>query len=356
MKILYVLLGLGASGGARIIFEHCSRLAQRGHEVYIIPLTGEPRIDWYPRGFIKFSLAPTSELERIAKNMDVVVATEANTAEPIAKLETEAQKFYFIQMRESLFFMNGNPQWAGQVELNYKNMKGVLKPIVISWWLKDFLEQEYGYENIPIVPNGVNTDMFYPDPKWPKGDLPRILVEGHTHGEAKDIRFMSLNAVEWYRRNMQPVELWGFSQLGPPKGYDGFQKYWTLPDQDEIRQIYSSCDVLVKASRYEGRSCIEPEAWSCGLPVVRAIINGDDDLIHGYNCLLCKYDDVDTFCSHLVAILQQDIIRNSLITNGLQYVKDALNWDDKIDRLETIYAGYDPDPIPRKEELWGTAD
>jgi len=126
-----------------------------------------------------------------------------------------------------------------------------------------------------------------------------------------------------------------------------------MPTQEEIRQIYSSCDVLLKASRYEGRSCVEVESMACGTPVVRAIIKGDDDLIHGYNCLLCKYDDMDNFCSNLVAILSQEIIRNALITNGLQYVKDALNWDDKIDRLETIFSGHQPDPIPRKEEMWG---
>jgi len=86
--------------------------------------------------------------------------------------------------------------------------------------------------------------------------------------------------------------------------------------------------------------------------VVRAIIKGDDDLIHGYNCLLCKYDEANTFCNNLAAVLSQEIIRNSLITNGLQYVKLNLDWDDKIDRLETIFSGHEPDPIPRKEELW----
>jgi len=352
MKILYTILALSPSGGARIIFEHASRLTQRGHEVYIIPLQGDLKIGWYPRKFIHFQLAPTNELASIAKGMDVILATEANTAEPVAELETKAEKFYFVQMRESLFFMNTNPRWAGQVELNYEKMKGVLKPIVISWWLKDFLEQEYGYENIPIVPNGVNTDMFYPDPKWPKGNIPRVLIEGHQHSEAKDIQFMSINAAEWYRGNVRPIELWGFSQLPPPQDYQGFNSYWIMPSQEEIRQIYSSCDVLLKASRYEGRECVSVEAMACGTPVVRAIIKGDDDLIHGYNCLLCKYDEANTFCNNLAAVLSQEIIRNSLITNGLQYVKLNLDWDDKIDRLETIFSGHEPDPIPRKEELW----
>lgn len=346
MKIVYTLLGLGVAGGIRIVIEHCNRLAERGHSVTLVPLSHQgdlptPDDFWMP---LRCGLAKVEDLESLAEAADVVIATEANTAEPVAKLETKAEKYYFIQMRESLFFLFGNPLWAGQVEMNYKRFKGVLKPIVISWWLKDFLEKIYGYEDIPIVPNGVNTDMFYPDPAYPKREFPRVLIEGHTHGEAKDVGNMSFETVEAYKRMVGPVEVWGVSQLEPQYPFDHFVQMAT---QEEMRQLYSSCDVLVKASRYEGRSCIDVEAMACGCAVNRAITFGQDDLIHGYNCMKVQYGDFQGFFNHLVAMLKENTVRSMLVANGLRYVRENLDWDPFIDRLETIYGGEQPEPLPR---------
>ena len=361
MKIMYVNLGTGVCGGVRIICEHLNRLTEKGHECYMGVMSGEPVLDWMP---ISFPIIPPHQLEAKAKDMDVLVATEANTAEPVARMQTTAKKFYFIQMRESLFFVNGDPIWAGTVEANYKRLKGVLSPVVISWWLKDFLEEIYGYEDVPIVPNGLNEKMFYPDPKYPKGHLPRVLIEGHTHGEAKDIRGIAKSIVDAYRKQVRPIEVWGFSQLEPTDNFN-FDMFSLLPTQDEIRQIYSSCDVLVKASRFEGRSCVHVEAMACGTAVVCAIDKGDDDLIHGYNCLKVGYDvehpqqfqqNVNKMFNHLVAVLTEDRLRQGLVTNGLYYVKHNLRWGAFIDRIETVFDGGTPPPLPRTEHVMEDED
>jgi len=347
-RILYVTLGLNPCGGTRIINEHLNRLTDRGHTCYLFALNGEMSIGWMPT---KFKVIGEDQLKRVAKKADVVVATEANTPlkvsgdEPIKPrgantkpfyLETKGRKFYFIQMRESLFWAHSNPRWAGKVELDYERMRGVLQPIVISKWLKAFLEDEYGYEDVPIVPNGLNTEMFYPDPTFPKSEKPRVLIEGHGRNEAKDVHNMSYQAVAVYRKNIQPIELWGFSQYPAPGDFDS---YWVLPSQKEIRQIYSSCDVLVKASRYEGGSGLPPiESMACGCAVVVAIYMGNDDLLDGHNCLKVDYGDAQGMYDNLKRVLHEEGLRKSLVKNGLEYVKEHLAWDDKIDLLEAIYA------------------
>lgn len=347
-RILYVTLGLDPCGGVRIIAEHLNRLTDRGHTCYVYCLNGDMSMTWMP---IDFKVIGEDEVKRVAKNADVVVATEANTPlkvsgdEPIkprgAKtkpfyLETSGRKFYFIQMREALFWTQSNPLWAGKVELAYEQVKGVLQPIVISKWLKAFLEDEHGYKDVPIVPNGVNLEMFYPDPTFPKSEKPRLLIEGHGRNEAKDVYNMSYQVVDTYRKNIQPIELWGFSQY-PANG--DFDSYWVQPSQDEIREIYSSCDVLVKASRYEGRSCVDPEAMACGCAVVRALDRGRDDLLDGYNCLLTEYGDAQGMHDNLKRVIHEEGLREMLVENGLKYVKENLGWESAIDKLEELYAG-----------------
>lgn len=333
MKILYITLGLNACGGVRIICEHLNRLTERGHSCYLYALNGDRSVGWMST---KFRVIGKDALKRTAKKTDVVVATEANTPPVVVELETKGRKFYFIQMRESLFWTQGNPLWAGEVELTYEQMKGILQPVVISEWLKAFLEDEYGYEDVPIVPNGINMDMFYPEPTFPKCEKPRLLIEGHGRNEAKDVYNLSYQVVDAYRKNIQPIELWGFSQY-PAHGE--FDSYWVQPSQDEIRQIYSSCDVLVKASRYEGRSCVDPEAMACGCAVVRAIDTGDDDLLDDVNCLKVEYGDAQGLYNNLKRMLHEEGLRERLVESGLKYVKKHLAWDDKIATLEAIYEG-----------------
>jgi len=342
MKILYITLGYNPCGGVRILVEHLNRLTERGHSCSMVALTGETSLTWMPTNF---KIISPEKAARVAKKADVVVATEANTMSVVMDLDTKARKYLFCQMRESLFFWRTNQEWALGVEEVYAQAKGILHPIVISQWLKDFFEDEYGYEDVPIVPNGVNTEMFWPDrlgaTTWMPasgihtGHKPRLLIEGHGKNEAKDIHNMSYQVVDIYRQHVQPVELWGFSQYVPTGEWD---KYWVLPSQEEIRQIYSSCDVLVKASRYEGRSCVDPEAMACGCAVVRAIDTGDDDLIDGHNCLKVKYGDAQGMYDNLKRVLEDEALRKRLVENGLKYVKEHLGWDDKIDALEAAYA------------------
>lgn len=337
MKILYLTLGAQfPCGGVRILIEHANRLMARGHQVYMSALNGEMKVGWMPTDF---RFVHVSSLKRWAKRVDVIVATEANTAPIVMELETRrARKFYFVQMRESLFFWDGNRKWAKSVEETYSKARGILQPIVISKWLKEFLEEEHGYKDVPIVPNGVNREHFFPESTFPKSEKPRILLAGHKANEAKDIHLMAYQAADTYRKNIQPVELWGFSQFPADGDFDSF---WVMPSQEEIRQIYSSCDVLLKASRFEGRSCYGPEAMACGCAVVRAVDRGKDDLLDGYNCLLTEYGDAQGMYDNLKRVLHEEGLRERLMENGLEYAREKLDWNLAIDKLEAIYRSAD---------------
>jgi glycosyltransferase involved in cell wall biosynthesis len=113
----------------------------------------------------------------------------------------------------------------------------------------------------------------------------------------------------------------------------------TTEDQNVVRQTYSDADILVKASRFEGRGCVPVEAMACGLPVAMAIGTGDDDLIDGYNCLKVKYKDVKGLLKNARKLMKDEGLREELRANGLQYVKEKLDWTQIILQLEQIYRG-----------------
>jgi glycosyltransferase involved in cell wall biosynthesis len=322
--IVYVGLAGTPCGGTRILAEHLNGLVDRGHNCTLALLQG-PVIDWMPT---KFGQAVVKS--RVLDRFDVAVATEINTWPVVADyamFPNAQRRKVFIQMVEHMFFSQDNDAWA-EFQKYYHHLC-TLEPIVISKWLQRWARRQCG-NTPPIVMNGVNTDMFYPDPIVDRDRL-RILIEGHGKNMAKDIENMSHKAAVWLRDEGVDFELWGFSQYAQPYEYD---HYWRLPSQSLIRQIYSSCDILLKASRFEGRSCIDPEAMACGCAVNRAIIEGDDDLRHNYNCLATRYSNQDAFQSNLMQLVKDKGLRDRLVTGGLDYVNRHLKWDRIIPVLE----------------------
>jgi hypothetical protein len=101
MRIMYIAPALGRCGGARVIVEHCNRLLDRGHDVFIVSPYFDGR--WID---VHVPIVPPALLDQ-AKYFDVVVATGFQTVRQ-AVLVPAKRKFYFVQMLEYLFFEGGN--------------------------------------------------------------------------------------------------------------------------------------------------------------------------------------------------------------------------------------------------------
>lgn len=329
-KIAYVGFAGSPSGGTRILIEHLNRLVDLGHECtmfYLLP--GQTARDWMEIKFAERKMpdGPSQDY------FDAVVATEINTWPVVhnnMSFPNANGRFLFMQMDEYRFFRPESDDRAKYS--NYYQFIDSLQPIVISDWLYN-IAGSHSTMTPYIVRNGVNTDMFYPDPFPDRPSKPVILIEGHANNDAKDVAYMGYRAAQWLRGQGYDFELWGFSQWAQPYELD---RYWRLPSQDTIRKIYSSADILIKASKYEGRSCVDVEAMACGCAVNRAILTGDDDLIHEFNCLKTSYGRMRDFSTNLKRLFDDVELRSRLVKNGFDYVRSYLNWDDIIPRLESI--------------------
>lgn len=329
-KILYVGLTGEPSGGTRILIEHLNRLSRIGHEcemAFLIPKF----CDWMPVSFRQSAL-----VEARMTPYDVVVATEINTWPVVGDMKSfpnADRRKVFVQMAEHMFFEPESEPWI-KANAAYRFLGETLDPLTISGWLSDWIYRSCGFK-APIVPNGVNTDMFFPDPfDGLDNGVTRVLVEGHSANYAKDVLGMSIKTARWLRAMGKEFELWGFSQHAQPTG--DYDLYWRMPDQDTIRQIYSSCDILIKASRFEGRSCVDVEAMACGCAVNRAILLGDDDLKHNFNCLKVKYGNHTAFRNNAMRMMDDRKLVKRLSGNGITYVSQQLDWDSSIKKLEGV--------------------
>lgn len=336
-KILYLGLSGQPSGGTRILIEHLNHLTNAGHECEFAMLVPSP-VDWMPAEFGQ-SLFDSQRTERF----DVVVATEINTWQVVAdpnNFPRADRRKVFVQMMEHLFFPRGSETYEG-FQKKYDVLGTELQPFTISEWLAKRIEGITGVMP-PIVKNGVNTDMFFPDEDGPVRKRTKVLIEGHGfspltndsagQNQAKDVMSMSERTARFLRSQGDDIEIVGFSPY--PQPTDLYDRYWRNPTQQLIRAIYASSDVILKATRFEGRSCVDVEAMACGCAVNRAITYGRDDLLHGFNCLLADYGNLTEFSANALRIVRDLELRKGLRKNGLEYVREYLDWNKIIPVLE----------------------
>ena len=322
MNICYVFHSFLTCGGVRIAFEHANRLAQRGHNIYLAYCTDSHSHKWYNFNS-NVKVVQISDIP--LNNIDAVIATFWLTAYYVNNMKIDnSKKYYLVQHRESLFYSSNNEK--NQVENSYKLPINI---ITISNWLQDFLQKDHSKESF-LVRNGLDENLFFPEPTISTNEKFTVLIEGNpnTRWKGIDESYKALKKI--------PVEIWSLSTENETRSNRHFQN----PPQDMIRKIYSSANLLLKTSWYEGLPAPQAEAMMCGCPVITTNVNGTNEYcIDRYNCLLVPPNNVSRIKKAVIEIMNNDGLKNNLIINGFKTVKEKFSWDDKIDLLERIYRG-----------------
>lgn len=328
-SIVYLLPSFGVCGGIRIVVEQANRLADRGHAVTLVTMDGSmPPPDWIEVRCHVRSLdhARRSGLWGAA---DILVATHWSTAGAVAEGGHDgSRRHYFIQARETNFYAPDAPE-REQVEATYRLP---VTPIATSKWIKRFLEAEFGHEDVPTLLNGVNHDLFFPEP----GHFPRtpgvfrVLITGHELIPVKNLSDAFAVTEELKRRGM-PIEVWSFSQV--PHAYPA-DRFFLNPSQETIRRLYSDADVLLVTSKAEGRPLPPVEAMACGCPVVSTDMLGTDDL-EGYAAIR-PVGDIAGLADAVERLLDDPEYARWIADKAREHAVRDLNWDRAVDDLEAI--------------------
>ncbi len=329
-------------GGVRVIVEWANHLSRRGHGVtlQIIRPAGYRWENWIDiDSTVRIQVGQVINLN----GYDIAVATF-----PVAALAMDAdssfcKKFYFLQMAEHLF--NNDPFWHQMCFQSYK----VKIPIIgISKWVEEEVRKHRCDDTMYYVGNGVSDD-FKPGQK---DEGLTILVEGWggypgNSSSAKDVDLLACRVAEVLHKEYG-AKIIAFSQFplfDPNKPYGDLRhakqyeyilsEYWESPSREELVRLYQRPTFMLKASKYDARSCAPVEAMKCGTVTVRAIERGDDDLRNGENCLVCDYDYNQLLLTSKFIINAPGLIL-SLSDGALKYAARELNWETRMNEIENI--------------------
>lgn len=155
MKCIFTLGSPAIGGGTNVIFEHASKMAKEGEQVYIVT---DRKIDsseyaWHTSAHL---LKWVTYDEIKDEEFDIAIATWWRTVYELYRVRSK-RYVYFVQSIESKFYKDNEQGVKMLAEMTYMlDMKVVTE----ATWIKEYLEK-YGIDAY-LVHNGIRKDIFNP--------------------------------------------------------------------------------------------------------------------------------------------------------------------------------------------------
>jgi glycosyltransferase involved in cell wall biosynthesis len=338
------------SGGTKVVAIYASELARRGHTVCVISVAQQRlslarKIKRWVRGggWVSERMRRRSHLDGLdldhrvinlgpivdndVPDADVMVATWWETAEWVNTLSRQkGAKVYFVQHHEVFPYL--------PVERCHATYRLRFHKIVVADWLRRVMKAGYQDEVVDLVPNSVDRSVFFSASRG-KHPLPTVgFLYSPTQSKGIDL---TLAAIARVRQRAPGLRILSFGDRPPVPGMSliAGTEYRVLPSLDEIRNIYSSCDVWITASRSEGFNLPAMEAMACRTPVVSTKTGWPEEAIKsGWNGVLVDIEDIDGLVRGIewvLALSEQDWMR--LSANAYEAVADS-SWHNSATLFE----------------------
>lgn len=327
LRIVFVTEGTGLWGGHRVVFEDMQGLADRGHDVTLFTLGGQP--DWTDLGIRVQTFDSYVELERALAPLDAIkVATWWRTALPVWRASVlRGRPVYFVQDIESSYY----PEAEADRRSVLASYRGEFTYLTTSSWNCARLA-ELGHE-AAVIPPALDAGRFRPSSELRQEDMIVALARSE-HLKRFDLTVAAWQALPEPRPKL--CLFGGEPGLAPP----GAHHLGRLTDE-EVNQLFGRCTVFVQTSAHEGFSLPPLEAMATGAAVVCTDADGNRDYcVDNVNCLMPEADPA-AIAHALTRLLRDRALRQRLGAAGIETARryDTRKRADAVERFMTSVAG-----------------
>jgi glycosyltransferase involved in cell wall biosynthesis len=322
MRVTFVLRSLDHSGGNRMVAMHAAGLRERGHVVEVVsswdPPHGSRLSGWVrsslglaamqpdppsPSHLDSHGIVPrlTAEPGRLqpheVPDADVVVATWWETAEWVQRLApAKGARAYFVQHYEAFDYMPRQ-----RVDATYR---APLHRIAVAPWLVHKLREDFGDNDVDLVPNAVDATRFDATPRGPQARPTVGFVYSPTLFKGAAV---ALRALQRIRDALPEVRViaFGSTDLHAEVPATAWIEHTVEPSEARLRDGYAEADVWLCASTSEGFNLPALEAMACRTPVVSTRTGWPADaLIDGLNGYVCPIGDDAALADRALQVLR----------------------------------------------------
>lgn len=186
--------------------------------------------------------------------------------------------------------------------------------------------------NVVIIPNRVNL-RIYKDPKasYQIFESVKIISVGRFVWE-KNYELAIKSIIQIKEKYNVHLTLIGGGPLLKKleqisSGHDDITLIENLP-QKSIVPLLRNADIYIQPSISEGMPRTILEAMAIGLPIIASNIGSIPDVLkHNYNGLLIEPNDLEQLVIFLEYLIENEVIREKLGTNGLKTVLNSHEWN-----------------------------
>jgi len=326
-KVAYIIPTDNIAGGQIVNLKHVNELQNRGYNTLLISHDTKlhHNIDWFPNQNVP--IVSGSALDDAHVNIDILVSTLWTTVDQMRNYSFAKRKIYLVQNKEQFFYKPGTFTFdAAEATYSFHD----IEYFTISKWCEDWLKKEYNQDST-YIPNGLDTTMFYPEKN--KISNKRIIIEGNSTDDYKNVD----EAFQIIDKLKDDIEVWYVSYGGEKKDWYKVDKSFNKIPLAKMRELYVSCDILLKTSKLESFSYPPMEMMACGGVCVVAENGGNKEyVIDEYNALTYKVGDIEMAVKQIQRLLSDNNLCEKLRQNGFETVKGR-DWKVVIDQLEKAY-------------------
>lgn len=327
MEISFYRYSLLSRGGDKMVIEYANYLAAKGYSITL----------WYSNLNTVFKLHPQLRLAKIPiptklgaiiyaslkKFQSNAIVVDIIPLASVVSSRNRSRLIYFAQDYDESYYRNPLKKLLIKFFYFFCLRLIKIKTIAVSGQLAQVLREKYEAD-AKTVENGIDLSIFYPDPDEElmeiKGNKKAVLIlSRNEYRKGFDIAVKVIN--ELSDRWKDKIEIWTCGEELKEHILKAEIRSFGWVDEDKLRKIVSSADVLFYPTRHEGLPLFPLEAMACGCPVVttKAVTYAKD----GHNALVTEIEDVDNLKEKLESILRNDTLKERLQKNGFKTVKEC---------------------------------
>ncbi len=225
-----------------------------------------------------------------------------------------------------------------------KKYFGRIKKLImtgVSRWIMDEGEKTvFKGRDAKVIYNGIDTEFFVPthsDFRKKHNLEDKFLILAPA---SKWLKPINKKTFDFVLQNLPEDSV--IVMLGCPEGQksslpENVVALDFIKDRDELRKVYSACDVFANCTREESLSLINVETQSCGTPVVTYRNTGAQETVDNKCSFSVESGNEKEFLEAILKVKEKG--KESFSKDCVNWVKENFDRDDNYSKYIDLYRG-----------------